>query len=235
MGGGRVTSSTTGVSDVLASVEREERNVRLGEHSVIGRSIEGRKTSSPFSFSGERRENDSRSKKTAFGRESERKPRRSACSSGSKSRARDGSTMKGLVKGVGAAGSSNASRRASFVGFPFLFEARAFFDAFCVFLLAVVGEGRSLVEIKERLPLSGVGVERAIAVVMLTVCAVSVCTGVCATVRVVCLAIVGDEGVSADATDGVSVAGGRTKRTSVLDRLTEMEGPVGAVDGGDSI
>ena len=34
MGGGRVTSSTTGVSDVLASVEREERNVRLGEYSV---------------------------------------------------------------------------------------------------------------------------------------------------------------------------------------------------------
>jgi len=89
---------------VLASVEREECNVRLGEHSVIVTSIERRKTSSPFSFSGERRENDSRSKETAFGRESEREPGRSARRSGSKSRARNGSTLKGLVKGVGAAG-----------------------------------------------------------------------------------------------------------------------------------
>ena len=113
MGRGRVTSSTTGVSDFLASVEREERNVRLGEHSVIGASTKGRSTSSPFSFSGERRENDSGSKETAFGLE--RKPGRSARSSRSKSRARDGSTLKGLFKGVGAAGSSNASSRASFV------------------------------------------------------------------------------------------------------------------------
>ncbi len=61
MGGGRVTSSTTGVSDVLvsdvlASVEREERNVRLGEYAVIGTSVEGRKTSS--SLSGKRRRGD---------------------------------------------------------------------------------------------------------------------------------------------------------------------------------
>ena len=42
---------------------------------------------------------------------------RSARSSGSKSRSRDESTLGGLVKGVGAAGSSNASGRASFVGF----------------------------------------------------------------------------------------------------------------------
>ena len=53
----RVTSSTTGVSDDLASVEREERNVRLGENSVIGTSVEGRKTSSSLSLSGK---NDSR-------------------------------------------------------------------------------------------------------------------------------------------------------------------------------
>jgi len=44
---------------------------------------------------------------------------RSARSSRSKSRSRDESTLKGLVKGVGAAGSSNASGRASFVGFSF--------------------------------------------------------------------------------------------------------------------
>tara|TARA_B100001758_G_scaffold227747_1_gene221412 strand:- start:140 stop:388 length:249 start_codon:yes stop_codon:yes gene_type:complete len=41
------------VSDVLASVEREERNVRLGEHSVIGASTRGRRTLLPISFSGE--------------------------------------------------------------------------------------------------------------------------------------------------------------------------------------
>ena len=69
MGGGRVTSSTTGVSDVLASVEREERNVRLGEDSVIGTSVEGRKTSS--SLSGK---NDSRGEEETFAQETERKP-----------------------------------------------------------------------------------------------------------------------------------------------------------------
>ena len=52
LGGGWVASSTTGVSDVLATVEREERNVRLGENSVIGTSVEGRNTSSSFPFSG---------------------------------------------------------------------------------------------------------------------------------------------------------------------------------------
>ena len=61
-----------------------------------------------------------------------------------------------------------------FVGFSFLSEARAFLDTFCVFLLAA-GERRSLVEMKKRLPFVGVGVERATAVVMLSVCAMSVC------------------------------------------------------------
>ena len=65
MGGGWVTSSTTGVSDGLASVEREERNVRLGEYSVIGTSVEGRKTSSSLSISGK---NDSKGEEAA-GRE----------------------------------------------------------------------------------------------------------------------------------------------------------------------
>lgn len=55
-------------------------------------------------------------------------------------------------------------------------------------------------EIKERLPLGGVGAERATAVVMLSVCAISVCTGVCATLRaaaarVARIARVGGEGV----------------------------------------
>ena len=49
------------VSDVLASVEREERNVRLGEDLVIGTSVEGRKTS--LSLSGR---NESQSEVTAF-------------------------------------------------------------------------------------------------------------------------------------------------------------------------
>ena len=65
--------------------------------------------SSSLSLSGK---NDSRNG-------SERRPVRSARSSGSKSRSRDGSTLKGLVEGVGAAGSSNAARRASFVAGAF--------------------------------------------------------------------------------------------------------------------
>jgi len=53
---------------------------------------------------------------------------RSAGSSRSKSSLRDVSTLKGLVEGVGVAGSSNASGRASFVGFSVLLErAGAFF------------------------------------------------------------------------------------------------------------
>jgi hypothetical protein len=49
------------------------------------------------------------------------------------------------------------------------------------------------------LPSGGVGAERSIKVLMLAVCAMPVCTGVCASVR---FALVGDEGVSI-----VSVAG----------------------------
>ena len=67
------------------------------------------------------------------------------------------------------------------------FVAGAFFAVlFCVFLLAVVGEERSLAEKRERLPLplDGVGAERSIKVLMLAVCAESVCTGGCAAVRV---------------------------------------------------
>ena len=180
MGGGRVTSSTTGVSDVLvsdvlASVEREERNVRLGAYAVIGTSVEGRKTSSSFPFSGKI---DSRNEEAAFAGEAERKPGRSARSSRSKSRSHDGSTLKGTVKGVGAAGSSNASARASFVGFSFLLEwAGAFFTVlFCVFLLVGVGEECSLAEIGERLPLGGVGAKCSIKMLMLAVSAMPVCT-----------------------------------------------------------
>ena len=84
----------------------------------------------------------------------------------------------------------------SFVGFSFLFKARAFFDAFCVFLLVGVGDECSLVEVRERLPLGGVGAERSIKVLMLAVCAMSVCTGVCAAAvreeRLKCVCIVGN-------------------------------------------
>ena len=138
----------------------------MGENSVIGASVEGRKTSS--SLSGK---NDSIGEGATFAQEAGRKPGRSARSSRSKSRSRDESTLKGLVKGVGAAGSLNAGGRASFV-------AGAFFAVlFCVFLVAVVGEGRSLAEKRERLPLplGGVGAERSIKVLMLAVCAMPVC------------------------------------------------------------
>jgi hypothetical protein len=87
-------------------------------------------------------------------------------------------------------------------------------------LLPQISPGQPSLRAKKNrcLPLNGVGVERAVAVVMLTVCAVSVCTGVCAAVlaaavRVMRLALVGNEGVSV-----VSVAEGRTKRASALDR-----------------
>jgi hypothetical protein len=42
-----------------------------------------------------------------------------------------------LVKGVGFAGSSNASERASFVGFS------VFAVLFCLSFLSIIGEGRS--------------------------------------------------------------------------------------------
>ena len=170
-------------------------------NSGIGASVEGKKTSS--SLSGK---NDS--EEAAFAQEAERKPGRSAGSSKSKSSLRDVSTLKGLVKGVGAAGSSNAGGRASFVGFSVLLKRAAVL--FCVSFLSVVGEGRSLVEKRERLPLPlrGVRAGRLVKVLMLAVCAVPVCTGVCASMRVtaeraVRPALVGDEGGSV-----VSVAGG---------------------------
>jgi len=56
----------------------------------------------------------SKSEEATFAREAERKPVRSADSSGSKAGARGESTLKGLVI-VAGAGSSNASGRASFV------------------------------------------------------------------------------------------------------------------------
>ncbi|CAL6334826.1 unnamed protein product [Bathycoccus prasinos] len=65
---------------------------------------------------------DSKGEKATFAQEAEGKPGRSAGSSRSKSSLRDVSTLKGLVEGVGAAGASNASGRASFVGFSVLLE-----------------------------------------------------------------------------------------------------------------
>ena len=49
------------------------------------------------------------------------------------------------------------------------------------------------------------------------------------------IAKVGEEGDSVIAAAGASVTLGRTKRTSALDRSTEMGGPVAADDGGDSV
>ena len=137
--------------------------------------MEGKKTSSSLS-----------GKNESGGREeTERKPGRSAGSSMSKSSLRDVSTLKGLVKGVGFAGSSNASERASFVGFS------VFAVLFCLSFLSIIGEGRSLAETRERLPLplAGVRAERSIKVLMLAVCAVPVCTGISASMRVVRFAL----------------------------------------------
>ena len=107
------------------------------------------------------------------------------------------------------------------VGFFFCFGATSVFFAvgvFSIFLLTETGEGRSLVEIKERFPLSGVGAKRSIEVLVLLVCAILLCTGVCTSLcagslRALRVAIVGGEDVSVDATAGTSVARGRTKRT----------------------
>ena len=142
--------------------------------------MEGKKTSS--SLSGK---NESGGKEETFAQEAERKPGRSAGSSKSKSSLRDVSTLKGLVKGVGFAGSSNASERASFVGFS------VFAVLFCLSFLSIIGEGRSLAETRERLPLplAGVRAERSIKVLMLAVCAVPVCTGISASMRVVRFAL----------------------------------------------
>ena len=96
--------------------------------------------------------------------------------------------------------------------------------------LSVVGEGRSLAEERERLPLllSGVRAERLVKVLMLAVRTVPVCTGVCASVRVTAArvmrsALVGDEGGSV-----VSVAEGRTRRASALDRSTRRDSSRGS-------
>jgi len=119
------TSSATGATDDLASVEREERKVRLGASAAIGTSgktsssLSLRKTSSLLSLSGRRRGSETNEEEATFARGLERKPGRSADSSWSRAKARGESALKGLVI-IAGTGSSNASRRASFVGFSFL-------------------------------------------------------------------------------------------------------------------
>ena len=121
--------------------------------------------------------------------------------------------------------------------FPFFFGVEVVFfavGALPVFLLTETGEGESLVKIRERLPLSGVGAERSREVFVLSVCAMWVCTGVCASVRVAAARVesfarVGGEGAFAVAIAGTSVAEGRAKRTSALDRSTDTEDPEGVV------
>ena len=78
------------------------------------------------------------------------------------------------------------------------------------------------------------GAERSIEVFVLSLCAAWICTGLCATVRASAVRVkrcagIGGEGVTAVAAAGTPVAGGRTKRTSVLDRSTKMGEPVGVV------
>ena len=198
----------------------------------------------------EREQKTVRTKRTKrLSRESERKPGRSAGSSRSKAKARGESSLKGLVIGA-VAGSSNASRRASLVGFSFLIKLIVGFFAVVLFSVfrfaeegvrfAEGGEGRSLAEIRRRLPLVGDGAGRSIEVFVLSLCAVWICTGVCATLRAAAARVVrgakiGDDGVTAVAAAGTSVAGGRTKRTSALDRSTEMGEAVGAVGEGGSV
>jgi len=82
--------------------------------------------------------------------------------------------------------------------------------------------------------LVGDGAERSIEVFVLSLCAVWICTGICATMRASAVRVkrsarIGGEGVTAVAAAGTSVAGGRTKRTSALDRSTKMGEPVGVV------
>jgi len=92
LGGGWVTSSSTEVSDALASVEREEYNDRLRGGSVIKASRNERKSSS--SFSGGRRGKESTGGKATFARGPERKPGRSAGSSWSRAGACGESSLK---------------------------------------------------------------------------------------------------------------------------------------------
>ena len=70
-----------------------------------------------------RRENESNVEEATFARGSKRKPGRSVGSSRSKAEACSESALKGLVI-VAGAGSSNASWRASLVGFSFSFKAK---------------------------------------------------------------------------------------------------------------
>jgi len=242
------TSSATGVSDDLASVEREESNERLEAGSVIKASRKAsstlslRATPSTLTLSGKRRGIEPNGEELTFARGTEREPGSSADSSRSKARACGESALKGLVI-VAGAGSSNASRRASLVGFPFVFEVEVVLlvvVAFPVFLLAEAGEGRSSVERIKRFPLFGVEAGRPKVMLVLSVCAKWVCTGACASesaaaVRVVCGVEVSGEGVSVVAAAGTSAAVGRAKRSSASDRSTEMGGSEGAEDGGDSV
>jgi len=117
-----------------------------------------RATPSSLTLSGKRRGIEPNGEETSFARGTEGEPGSSADSLWSKAKACGESALKGLVNGTGA-GSSNASKRASLVGFPFVFEVEVGFFAVVaipVFLLTEAGEGRSLVERIKRLPLIGV-------------------------------------------------------------------------------
>ena len=78
------TSSSTGAADDLASVEREERKVRLGASFTIetsgktSSSLSLKKTSSLMSLSGRRRGSGTNEEETTFASGLERKPGRSA-------------------------------------------------------------------------------------------------------------------------------------------------------------
>ena len=81
-------------------------------------------------------------------------------------------------------------------------------------------------EIKRRLPLGGVAAERSRELLVLLVCVMWVCAGVYASVRAELMR----------ARRIVTVSGeGVTKRTSAMDGSAEMGGPIGVVDGGDSV
>ena len=81
------TSSATGVSDDLASVEREERNERLEASSAIRTSRKAssvlslRTKASSLTFSGKGRGIEPSGEETTFARRTEREPGRSADSS----------------------------------------------------------------------------------------------------------------------------------------------------------
>ena len=129
------TSSATGVSDDLASVEREESNERLEASSVIKASrrslvsVVVKGNANVVNAVGKKeRESNRTGEETTIARGAEREPGSSAVSLWSKAKACGESALKGLVIGAGA-GSSNASKRASLVGFPFVFEEKVGFFA----------------------------------------------------------------------------------------------------------